>query len=565
MVTKNYLKPIVGMVLLIVVLVLGSASLPLTLAQGGGANRQAAAAGTAFTYQGSLAKSGSEVSDTCNFNFALYDAASGGAQVGSTVSKTGIAVANGIFTVDLDFGGSAFTGDARYLDVQVQCSGDASMQQLSPRTALTAAPYALGLRPGAVINGSVASGSSLKVVNGDNSTSYGVYGQTDSDTNGSAGIYGIASSTSAKVYGVYGQVNTSDASGAGVAGYSTIGIAAGVEGTSNSSSGIGVRGYAANNGIGVIGATNGTDTYDAGVFGRADGASGITFGTRGTTASSSNGAAGVYGSTLSTNGVIYGVLGETSSTSNGAAGVKGESTASSGTPYGMYGLASDTGAVTSYGVYGESKSSIGTGVGGTAPTNGVYGESTDTTGTTWGVYGKSNSASGYGVYSSGNAHVEGALTWKAMTSTVSIPGLAFQPFDKTNTLTRDTSGGGVQPADSASTVFYAPIQLPNNATVTKLTFYWADSSNLNGSVTLYSTDMQGSETFMAAVFSSGGSSGGGGGTTVTSSSSSTSISAPTIDNSTYSYYLYLNLPTDTNGATIKAYGVTVEYSITQPY
>ncbi len=384
------------------------------------------------------------MTDTCNFDFALYDAASGGNQVGSTVSKSSVSVSGGTFTVDLDFGSSAFNGDARYLDVQVQCSGDGSMVPLSPRTALNAAPYALNLRPGATVQGSDATGR--------------IFGAVNNDTTGSnAAIYGESKSVA----------------GAGISGWNT--------------------------------------------------------------------------------------------NSGGGYGIYGNSTASGGTPYGVYGVASDTGSATSYGVYGQSNSTSGTGVGGKAPTNGVYGEATNTTGSTWGVYGKSTSTSGYGVYSNGNAHVEGLLTWKTFTSSVSIPGLAFQPFDSTDILVRDLSGGGVTPGNGVSSRFYAPAQLPNNATVTKLTFYWADSSNVNGSAALYQTDLQGAESFMVQAFSSGGSSGGGGGTTVTSSSSSTSVSNPIIDNTQYSYYIYLNLPTDSNSATIKAYGVTIEYTITQPY
>jgi len=49
---------------------------------------------------------------------------------------------NSLFTTQLDFG-NQFTGNARWLDVTVNCgSGDVT---LVPRQALTAAPYALGL------------------------------------------------------------------------------------------------------------------------------------------------------------------------------------------------------------------------------------------------------------------------------------------------------------------------------------------------------------------------------------------------------------------------------------
>jgi len=109
-----------------------------------------AAMGTAFTYQGQLRKSGAPVGAptpvTCNFQFSLFDAASGGAQIGATQTKSGVSVSNGLFTIpDLDFGSGAFNGEARWLAISVQCSGDSGYTALSPRQALTPAPYALAL------------------------------------------------------------------------------------------------------------------------------------------------------------------------------------------------------------------------------------------------------------------------------------------------------------------------------------------------------------------------------------------------------------------------------------
>jgi len=102
--------------------------------------------GTAFTYQGQLKEDGSPVNDTCDFQFSLWDAASGGAQIGTTQTATGVTVSNGLCTVQLDFGSMAFTGDARWLEVGVRCpAGSGSYTTLSPRQALTPAPYALAL------------------------------------------------------------------------------------------------------------------------------------------------------------------------------------------------------------------------------------------------------------------------------------------------------------------------------------------------------------------------------------------------------------------------------------
>ena len=102
------------------------------------------AMGTAFTYQGQLkGTGGAPVTANCDLTFALYDALSGGAQVGTTVTKSGIAVTSGLFTTSLDFGSAVFDGSDRWLQITAKCGSDATATTLSPRQALTPAPYAL--------------------------------------------------------------------------------------------------------------------------------------------------------------------------------------------------------------------------------------------------------------------------------------------------------------------------------------------------------------------------------------------------------------------------------------
>ncbi len=99
---------------------------------------------TAFTYQGSLRSGSSPASGPHDFQFIIYNAASGGSQVGATLTRDDISISGGIFTVELDFGATAFDGQARWLEVGVRpgsSSGDYSI--LSPRHPLTAVPYAL--------------------------------------------------------------------------------------------------------------------------------------------------------------------------------------------------------------------------------------------------------------------------------------------------------------------------------------------------------------------------------------------------------------------------------------
>ena len=62
------------------------------------------AQGTAFTYQGQLTGSGSPVHGTYDLTFKLWNASSGGAQVGSTFTVPGVVITNGLFTSVLDFG-----------------------------------------------------------------------------------------------------------------------------------------------------------------------------------------------------------------------------------------------------------------------------------------------------------------------------------------------------------------------------------------------------------------------------------------------------------------------------
>ncbi len=464
--------------------------------------------GTAFTYQGELSKNGSPVNGSCDFQFSLYDAASGGSQVGSAVTKNGVAVSAGRFTVELDFGAGVFTGDARYLQVAVKCAGESGFTTLSGRIALNPTPYALSLRPGATIVGAQDGTAVLT-------------GQNTSTVDGSSGLYGYADADNVTNYGVYGKSRSRYGSGV----YGTAPFT-GVTGVGSVFQGIGVYGEAGMLGQGVYGAAQ----EGTGVYGK----SGV--------------GTGVYGE--GTSGAGFGVYGTAPVT-------------------GTVGVASATSGST-VGVYGESRSSTGTGVVGRAPATGVYGEATEDGALlepSYGVYGKAGPATfignSYGVYSEGPAHVEGPLTWKAVTSYVSLPAAAFHPTD--NNAAFVNSGYKIVPGNAASENYLASVQLPHGATVTKLTFYWTDSSNADGSAALYRIDLAGSEDLMAKAFSSGGSSSSNGGSTVTGSSEDTSIDNAQVDNSQYAYYVWLTLPTDVYGSTVDAHGVVIEYTITQPY
>jgi hypothetical protein len=99
---------------------------------------------TAFTYQGRLTYQGNSANGNWDLTFGLFDAASAGTQIGSTLTNFGVAVSNGLFTVMLDFGASAFPGADRWLELGVRTNGmGGAFTTLNPRQPLTPAPYAL--------------------------------------------------------------------------------------------------------------------------------------------------------------------------------------------------------------------------------------------------------------------------------------------------------------------------------------------------------------------------------------------------------------------------------------
>jgi hypothetical protein len=108
-----------------------------------GAMNCALAQSSVFTYQGELNTNGVPYSGSAEFQFTLWDAATNGNSV-ATNNPTSviITVANGLFTVPLDFGINPFNGDPRFLDIQVR-TVIGPFNTLTPRQQLTATPYAL--------------------------------------------------------------------------------------------------------------------------------------------------------------------------------------------------------------------------------------------------------------------------------------------------------------------------------------------------------------------------------------------------------------------------------------
>lgn len=281
--------------------------------------------GTTFTYQGRLNDGGSPANGAYDLRFSLFDAASGGAQVGSTQALNDVAVADGYFTVALDFGNGVFKGDARWIVVEVRPGASTgSYTTLNPRTQLASVPYALGLRPGATVNTTTANVPALTVgapnansnalVATGNAAGYAVIFGEDQSPAGGYGVYGKSGTGT----GVRGE----STSWAGVWGQST--LASGVVGISGGQFNGGVYGQNTGSGYGVYGqATDGAGVYGQstnwlGVYGQSTNQAGVV--------GESSGHDGVRGTTTAANRI--GVKGVANAT--GSVGVWGESAANTG-------------------------------------------------------------------------------------------------------------------------------------------------------------------------------------------------------------------------------------------
>jgi len=121
-------------------------------------------------------------------------------------------------------------------------------------------------------------------------------------------------------------------------------------------------------------------------------------------------------------------------------------------------------------------------------------------------------------------------TQKVETKTgfLSIPAGAFNP--KNNTMTYYCDGLYIV----GNGTFYAPVYLPNEAIVTKLTFHWADDSeSKDANLILWRGGIEGGWAEGMAELGTHGSDGQG------KNSSVDEIYHATIDNANYSYYLTL--------------------------
>jgi hypothetical protein len=112
---------------------------------------------TAFTYQGRLTEGDAWANGTYDFQFSLFSSPSSGTSL-FAFSTNNVPVSNGLFTVTLDFGESAFPAADRWLEIAVRADGALGFVTVSPRQPVTSTPYAIrALSAGSVPSGAITS------------------------------------------------------------------------------------------------------------------------------------------------------------------------------------------------------------------------------------------------------------------------------------------------------------------------------------------------------------------------------------------------------------------------
>ena len=114
---------------------------------------QAFAQGTAFLYQGRINDGANPANGSYDMTFSLYPLASGGSQVGPSLTNLATPVTNGVFSLSLDFG-NVYTGGPLYLQVGARTNGSSTFTNL-PRQAIESTPYAVYANTAASLAGTL--------------------------------------------------------------------------------------------------------------------------------------------------------------------------------------------------------------------------------------------------------------------------------------------------------------------------------------------------------------------------------------------------------------------------
>ncbi len=336
---------------------------------GGAGLAMAQPLGTGFLHTGDL--TGFATTGTYDLRFRLYDAPSSGAQHGSTLCANNVAVTDGTFLAELDFGAN-FGADRRYLEIEYRedsgltCSNETGYVTVPDRVEIFGVPAALF----------ALTAANTTQLNGQPASFYQDASNLNTGTIPTARFGG----TYTGVITMNNVGNSFTGSGAGLTGLSAANVTTGTLNVARLP--VPLVMSAVSPGYLIRAVNTSTVFATAAIKGESTSAGGTCYGVFGESASVAG--RGVFGKTTTTTGITYGVLGQ--SLSNAGRGVFGT-------------VASTTGQT--YGGYFESVSNEGVG---------VYGRTAAATGTTKAVMGLSSSATGYaGYFAGGRNYFQGRV------------------------------------------------------------------------------------------------------------------------------------------------------------
>jgi hypothetical protein len=123
-------------------------SLAASLALAVGSAAALGQVGTFVTYQGQIKNSGQVVNSLTDLRFNLYTAATGGTAVGTTFTRIGVPVTNGLFSTTFDCGVNPYISDrALWLQIDVRNpTNTGGFIPLETRQRMTGTPFSLATR-----------------------------------------------------------------------------------------------------------------------------------------------------------------------------------------------------------------------------------------------------------------------------------------------------------------------------------------------------------------------------------------------------------------------------------
>lgn len=99
---------------------------------------------SAFNFQGRLNDGTSPANGRYDLHFKLFNAITGGTQVGPTLDKANTMLVNGVFSTTLDFGGATFTTGDLFLEISVRPNGSPNSHVvLGARQQIMSVPFAV--------------------------------------------------------------------------------------------------------------------------------------------------------------------------------------------------------------------------------------------------------------------------------------------------------------------------------------------------------------------------------------------------------------------------------------